>query len=642
MGLRGAMAWGRRVPVGLVLTGLFLAALVIRSAPVIRLDYAPWWDGMGYGYADIWIGQAVSLAEGDFSVLDYTLEGLLFVPVQALALKLFGVATGMRVWAIFLVVVSAAIVPIAGHTVYLATRQPLGAFVTGTLVIYDPVLAWYGNNGWSDAQTFLAVALACWGFVLCARRPTLPRLLSLGGLLGMLALGHTTWLYPAMLWALMAPFLLATRTRWFPAALDLDDSGSWGCWARRLAVPLGYFVAVAATTILVASVGHETRDGVERAGLFNVDQNNQRVLVMTYDPSIGWDDWKPSDTARVVLTKFPARLPELLASFVHGHVTNAVHLYRWVLLVTVLATSLVIAGRRPVPWPSWWGLVGLAIPGYFLLVEPRVETSAVALAYLTLGIVWAYIPLTRVLIVLFGPILGTLVLYLPLTTQPRHSNAIVFLVILIAGIAIGLATDRVRRWYTASGSGQFEFGQRVLLATGLIVLVGLGSARTMDAIEGRIAEGRYLEWLGDQMGEDALVLTAANADPWQVMELTGRPVVYDVENGARLVLEPDGPEWGSEMLGEFRAYSDEVDVLRALEERGYRLWFYAPWQGAEREWFDPAVTGSSPPVPVELVRVTEYPEQGGRAALMVETRFGPGPNDVDLGKLPYGRASDRG
>jgi hypothetical protein len=617
MVLRAAMAWGRRLPVGLVLTGLFLAALVIRAAPVIRLDYAPWWDGMGYGYADVWIGQAVSLAEGDFSALDYASEGLLFVPAQALALKIFGIATGMRVWAIFLVVVSAAIAPIAAHTVYLATRQPLGAFVTGTLVVFDPVSAWYGNNGWSDAQTFLAVALACWGFVLCAQRPTLPRLLSLGGLLGMLGLGHTTWLYPALLWALMAPFLLATRTRWFPAALDLHELGSWRRWVRRLAVPLGYFAAVAMALIVVASVGNETGDGAERAGLFNVDQNNQRVLVITYDPSIEWDDWRPSDTARVILTEFPARLPELLSSFVHGHIANAIHLYRWVLLAMVLATSIVIAGRRPVPWPSRWGWLGLAVPVYFLLLEPGIERPAVALTYLTVGIVWAYIPLTRVLMVLFGPILGTLVLYLPLTTQPRHSNAIVFLLLLIAGIAIGLATDRVRRWYADSASGQFEVGQRVFVMAGLIVLIGFGIARTADAIEVRIVEGRYLEWLGGQMGEDALVLSSAGADPWQVMELTGRPVVYDVENGGRLVLESGEIGWGAGMLAEYREYVDEGDVLRALEGLGYRLWFYAPWSGTERETFVPSFAGSTVKQSFELIRVAEYSDQRGRAALMV-------------------------
>jgi hypothetical protein len=90
-----------------------------------------------------------------------------------------------------------------------------------------------------------------------------------------------------------------------------------------------------------------------------------------------------------------------------------------------------------------------------------------------------------------------------------------------------------------------------------------------------------------------------------------------VENGARLAIEPGGPEWGDDMLAEFRAYDDEEAVFLALEQRGFRLWFYSPWRGAERQWFDPAFTGSSARERIELTKVADYPEQIGRAALMV-------------------------
>jgi hypothetical protein len=262
-------------------------------------------------------------------------------------------------------------------------------------------------------------------------------------------------------------------------------------------------------------------------------------------------------------------------------------------------------------------LLGLLIPGYFLLFEPRIEVPTVAVTYLTIGVVWMYIPVARVLMVLFGPIFGILILYLPLTTQPRHSNAIVFLLILLASIAIGLAVGQVKRWYQDVDSRQFVAGQRMLISAGLIVLVGVGSVSTANAIGERLAEGRYLEWLGEQMGEDALLITVADVDPWQVLAVTGRPVIYDVENGARLAIEPDGPEWGVGFLSEFRGYDDEEDVFRTLEQRGYSLWFYAPWRGAERQWFNPAFTGSSARERIELTKVADYPEQIGRAALMV-------------------------
>ena len=615
--LKAITVWGRQNPIAPVLIGLYVAAVLARAAPVIRLDYAPWWDGVGYGYADLWTGEALRLAGGDFAALSFYSEGLLFVPAQAMLFKLLGVASGMHAWAVFLVLVSAAIVPIAAHTVYLITRQPIGALAAGVLTIFDPVSAWFGSNGWSDAQTFLSVAGACWVFVLCARKPTIPRLLLLGAVLATLALGHTTWLYPATIWALITPVLLASRKKWFPGAQDLPDSGIRRGWLRRAAAPFGFFAVGALITISLISVGGAIGAGAESDGPFNVDRDNQRVLVVTYDKSIEWDEWTPSDTVRVILTIFPSRIPDLIPSFIHGHIANAVHFYRWVLLTTLLATFVVIAGRRQNPWPSRWGLLGLLIPGYFLLFEPRIEVPTVAVTYLTIGVVWMYIPVARVLMVLFGPIFGILILYLPLTTQPRHSNAIVFLLILLASIAIGLAVGQVKRWYQDVDSRQFMAGQRMLISAGLIVLVGVGSVSTANAIGERLAEGRYLEWLGEQMGEDALLITVADVDPWQVLAVTGRPVIYDVENGARLAIEPDGPEWGVEFLSEFRGYDDEEDVFRTLEQRGYSLWFYAPWRGAERQWFNPAFTGSSARERIELTKVADYPEQIGRAALMV-------------------------
>ena len=260
------MAWGRRNPIAPLLVGLFVAAALVRATPVIRLDYAPWWDGVGYGYGDLWTGQALRLADGDFAALSFYSEGLMFVPVPAVFFKTLGVATGMHAWAIFLVMVSAAIVPIAAHTVYLITRQPIGALAIGVLTIFDPVSTWYGSNGWSDAQTFLSVALACWAFALCARKPTFPRLLLLGVVLATLALGHTTWLYPATFWALVTPVLVATREKWFPGALDLPDPGVRRRWLRRVAVPSGYFAAVALVTLSVVSVGGAVGTGDEGTG----------------------------------------------------------------------------------------------------------------------------------------------------------------------------------------------------------------------------------------------------------------------------------------------------------------------------------------------------------------------------------------
>ena len=613
-------SWSQRYSITLLLAGLYVAACFVRAAPVIRLDYAAWWDGVGYGYADLWIGQAVMMAEGDFSALSFYSEGLLYVPLQAFLFKLLGIATGIHIWAIVLILLSAAIVPIASHTVYLVTRQPLGALFTGVLTMFDPILGWYGTNGWSDAQTFLSLAITCWAFFLCARRPTFLSMSFLSGGLATLALGHTTWLYPATLWAIVIPFLLATRGKWFPSAGLPADSGVISNWKLYMVVPLAYFAICVGVTLMVVTIGGAIGSGSEDAGLFNVDSNNQRVLVVTYDKSVEWDDWTPSDTMRVILTKFPSRFPDLLDSFIQGHVANAIHLYRWVLLSIVVAVGILIASQRHNPWPSRWGLAGLMLPAYFLLFKPGIEAPVVALTYLTIGVLWMYVPITRVLMALFAPILGILVLYLPLTTQPRHSNAIVFLFLLLAGIAIGLAAGRIREWYRNVDSYGFVLVQRVLASVVLVVLIGFGVGSICSAIGERQSESRYLEWLGAKLDDNALILTTSNVDPWQVMQITGRPVVYDVENGARLAIEPGGLEWGNDLVAEYRNYVAEADVFQSLQKRGYSLWLYTPWQGTERKWFDPAFIGSSPPVLFEVVSGANYPEQPGRAALQIGSR----------------------
>ena len=152
------------------------------------------------------------------------------------------------------------------------------------------------------------------------------------------------------------------------------------------------------------------------------------------------------------------------------------------------------------------------------------------------------------------------------------------------------------------------------------VRIGFGGGSICSAIGERQAESRYLEWLGAKLDDNALILTTSNVDPWQVMQITGRPVVYDGENGARLAIEPGGLEWGNDLVAEYRNYVAEADVFQSLQKRGYSLWLYTPWQGTERKWFDPAFIGSSPPVLFEVVSGANYPEQPGRAALQIGAR----------------------
>ena len=66
---------------------IFVAAVLLRAAKVFRVDFAPWWDGVGWGYADLWTSQAAALAYSASNAgLDFKTEGLLYVPLMGVFL----------------------------------------------------------------------------------------------------------------------------------------------------------------------------------------------------------------------------------------------------------------------------------------------------------------------------------------------------------------------------------------------------------------------------------------------------------------------------------------------------------------------------------------------------------------------------
>jgi hypothetical protein len=604
-----------RSPLNLVLVGLFVAALLIRAAAFVRLDYAAWWDGAGWGYSDaVWIGKALRLADGDVSALSYRGEGLMFIPVQALLFKVFDIALGFQVWAWFLVVSSALVVPIAAHTVFLATGRLVGAVLTGAFVIFDPVASWFGLNGWSDGQTMIAVAFSCWMFMLCARRASLPRQLILALSLSVLALGHATWTYPAFVWALFAWPLLASRARWFPRALPDSIRPARFGWMRTLPVPSLFLVVVLAVVLSVSNLDSDA-DQARGLGTLFGDTNNQRALVVTYDPSVTWYEWETRDSIRVIFTIFPTRFPEMLATIMLGHLDNVVPLYRWLLMSIALSTFVIVLSRWRHPFPSPIGTLGIPVIAILFLSDQAMAEPSVMLTYLVLGLAWMYVPLVRALTLLFIPFLTLMTLYVPLLTQTRHTNAIVFFVFLVAGICLSLAFDAI----ASRRRGDFTRGTSAIRAipipVAIIVLVIVGVFQAADAAQGRRSEAQYLAWISTQVGEDSIILTSPNVDPWEVRRITGASVLYDAENGGRLVLADDTPAWGVTSIQLYSGYKSSVVLFDELRLQGHELWFYSPWDGADPGSIAPNLIPEDFRPEFQLVSVGAYPAQPGRSAL---------------------------
>ena len=527
--------------VTVVYLGLFTIAALFRYTHVVRGDYMPWWDGVGWSYADVWISRAVELAYTDSTAgFSFAAEGMVFVPPMALLIKLFGMAGGMAWWTHFLVISSALIAPIAASTVFRVTRNEYGALLAGSMVAIDPLLRWFGVNGWSDSATMFFTALAFWTFAGAATKPTISRCSNFGAALAMLALSHTTWLWPCVFWVLAGWPLLVTRRRWLPDAVRATDENNDVHWLK-CAVPIGsFFGALVIIVLLLSVIGGDGGHDKSSIPIFSVDSNNQRALVVSYDPSMVWAEWQPSDTIRVVLTKFIPVIPKQLASLIIGHVVNVIPGFAWLALLT--ATAAIVVGIRGNVYRrlSLWALAGLGILG-FLILHPQVpsEPSIVAV-FIVLILLWLFIPIARVLLFVSSPMLGLLLLYIGITTQHRHSNAFVYLLYLLAGIAVSLAIWEIARsvdWRSYLQSKIVKYAPAFVIGLPMLFLLTTSASELIRETVDQRSEIAYLKWLGRIAGPNDIVMTTGNVNPWEVQELTRRTVYYDIAHSARMVID---------------------------------------------------------------------------------------------------------
>jgi hypothetical protein len=597
-----------------VYAAVFIAAFLSRLAVVQRGEFTPWWDGIGWGYADLWIGGATALAfEGSPAGLHFATEGLVYVPLLALVFKLFGLSTGMEVWSFVLIAVAASVALMATATVHLITGRIAGGVVAGAFVIFDPVLEWFGLNGWSDAFTFLGVATTFLIFFACARRPTRVRLVLLGVSLAFLALGHATWTWPALAWAILAWPLLANR-QWFDRAEPVGDSRGN---SLRFAIPLVAFL-VCMLAVNWYLVGAGLADEGNLAPVFSSDVNNQRSLITRLDPDVEWATWEPADTIRTFVFKVPGLFPSLFSDLVGQQITGAIPLSAWLLLVMGVAV-LVLALAQGRPRLSGWAVLGPALFAVLALALNPVENAAVVILLAVLAAAWVYMQVARAILAIVAPLALILVVFLPVITQFRHSNAVIFALLIIAGAAIDGALARWSIYRPGEGRDGALIARLATLATAttLVIVVVVGALQAVTAAQFRLGEERYLTWLGAVMGPGDALLTSGDVNPWRVQELIGRPIAYDVENGGRLLVTGTNSEWGRRVAEVTAAPATTGDVLRVLAGDG-RLWFYRPGETVDVKRFAPRLAGENQALSfLSLIPVATYPADDSRAALAV-------------------------
>ena len=593
----------------------FFSAAILRSARVFRVDFAPWWDGVGWSYADLWTSQAADLAfHASNAGLEFKTEGLLYVPLMGLFLKVFGFTLGIEIWAWTLVLISATIPVMAAGTVHALTGRLGGAAIAAILVTLDPVQEAFGLNGWSDSITFFAISLSFLAFARAARKPTRSRLIGLGLALGFTALSHATWTWPAVTWAVMSWPLLALRRHW----LSSNESEILPGSTLRLATPvLSFFVTVLSINFLIAAIGPSSTEGM--FPVLSSDINNQRALVTRLNPEVEWDTWEPSDTIRTFLFVVPGRFPGLLFDLIGQQITGVLHFSAW-LLAGLGAALLYLAATGEKKRVSRWSLLALPVIAWVAWSPQAATNAAVPALFLILALAWIYVPPTRGLLVAVLPIAALLAIFLPHNTHFRHSNAVLYALLLISGVIFDTAAAQWQaRRSQSSPVGSIRLTSILGFApVGLLVIFLVWSTiQSASAYGFRRAEDDYLRWLGDVMEEGDILLTSGNVNPWHVQRLVAAPVVYDVEHGGRLFVTGGSLSWGprlSAVVGQTRTHQD---LLSALGETG-RIWFYRPGEPAPEPMvaFRQLVT-ESPSALYTLDTVDRFPGDPTRPAFIV-------------------------
>lgn len=607
---------------------IFVAAILLRAAKVFRVDFAPWWDGVGWGYADLWTSQAAALAYSASNAgLDFKTEGLLYVPLMGIFLKIFGFTPGINIWAWFLVLISAAIPVIAASTIHSLTGRLGGSIIVAILVTLDPVQEAFGLNGWSDSITFFAVSLSFLAFTRAVASPSKKRLIALGIAISLTALSHATWTWPAMCWALLTWPLLSLRHTW--GGLDASNHSHLG--KTRLAIPILSFVgSMLLVNFLIVSVGPSSSDNI--FPVFSSDIDNQRALVTRLNPDVDWESWESTDTIRTFLFVVPPKFPSLMFDLIGQQITGVLHLSAWI-LCGLGAALIYIARNESGQHMSRWLLLALPLFAWVAWSPEARTNAAVPGLLLILAMAWIYVPTTRGLLIAIIPITALLAIFLPHNTHFRHSNAVLYVLILIFGLVIARAAAN---WQT--NSSRYNYSDSDLLATSfrcaptcfLLIFIAWTIVQAALGFSFRQTEDRYLHWLGSLMHKEDVLLTSGNVNPWHIASIIPAPVIYDVEHGGRLFVDGKATGWGPNLRTTLGPVQTNQELVSTLRQSG-KIWVYRPGKPVTRPLVAfRQLTVTSPPEFYTLHAVDHFPDGNGRPAFMLGPPVHTGNTPPDL------------
>jgi hypothetical protein len=355
------------------------------------------------------------------------------------------------------------------------------------------------------------------------------------------------------------------------------------------------------------------------------DSGNQRRMVEYYDPDLDWEAWRPFDTLRVVATRFPLALPQQIGKLVSEQVAPAIPLAGWLLLLMGGGLAVIAADGHARRSPSAWGLLGLLGIGLLAWRIPVALDATVGATLLVVALAWLLIPSARVLLLVSLPILGIVFLWTGTITRLRHSNTVVYLLYLLAGLVVDEAVGtgaRARAWAGPRVEQIARTGAQVALVVGLLTAVAFGAIQLALALNGRAAEEEYLAWLAQAMPASAILMTTGDVDPWWVQRRIGRTVYYDVEHGGRMVLDGGEVAWGRNVSTFFPDATRNHEILDSIWQRGDEIWFYRPGPDRPPQTFTPRFVGEETYTEFEVVPIRTYPQDGRRAAYVVRP---PGP-----------------
>ena len=123
------------------------------------------------------------------------------------------------------------------------------------------------------------------------------------------------------------------------------------------------------------------------------------------------------------------------------------------------------------------------------------------------------------------------------------------------------------------------------------------------------------------------LFTSGDVDPWEVRKITGTTVIYDVENGGRVVLMDGQSDWGLTSLMHFQRkdngtytgdmlYATADEAFEKFRAQGRQIWFYTPWTGKDPVSIVPNFIPDPERFKFHLVPIATYPEHEERSALI--------------------------